>query len=63
MKIKESFFTPVVFASEHKTFKQKVIEACDDFFYYGGRKISVFADKNTSHSQTQKPSIKRKLKQ
>ncbi|MCE5295376.1 MAG: hypothetical protein LLF94_12305 [Chlamydiales bacterium] len=57
MKIHENFFTPIVFASQPKTFKQKVIEACDDFFYYGGRKITVFADKNTAISHTQKASI------
>ena len=57
MKIAQDFFTPIVFANNRTTFTQKVVEACDDFFYYGGRKICVLADKTIYLTHNQKRAI------
>lgn len=47
MNTVELFFTPIVFQSAKKTCEQRVIEACDGYFYFSGKKILILADNTT----------------
>ncbi len=54
------FFTPIVYESAQKTWKQQVAEACDNYFYLGGKKICLLNNKETRPFE-QKPSFRETL--